>query len=174
MRKLFRHYLRSHSRLAQFLRFATVGAKISLIDAGGVYLLPWLFGLNLYVARALSLSTALLVGYLLNRYFTFGRIQKGGFYRQMAGHFGVHLLGSSLNFAIYSLIVRVGHHHLEPGLLWSLLPLFGLLAGGIVGMTFNFFFSSLLVFQVAKNIPPEASCHPSEVFAGTRSAKQEG
>ena len=97
MRNLFHAYLRSPSRTAQFLRFATVGMKISLIDIGGVYLLPWLFGMSLYGARIVSLSTALLVGYLLNRHFTFAHVrQPGRFYRQLAGHFGVHLLGGEL------------------------------------------------------------------------------
>ena len=37
-------------------------------------------------------------GYLLNRYFTFGGNERGCFYRQMAGHFGVHLTGGMINY----------------------------------------------------------------------------
>jgi putative flippase GtrA len=147
MKRLLSHYLHSHTRLAQFLRFATVGAKISAIDAGGVYLLPWLFGINIYLARVISLTTANMVGYLLNRYFTFGGHQKGCFYRQMAGHFGVHITGGLINYGIFSGIVTLGHAHLPKGLLMTLLPLFALWVGGICGMGFNFFLSKKFVFH---------------------------
>ena len=86
MKRLIRQYFTSHSRLAQFLRFATVGVKISLIDAGLLYLLSYTVGLNLYVSRVISLGAAIAAGYLLNRYFTFGGSERGCFYRQMAGH----------------------------------------------------------------------------------------
>lgn len=85
MKRYLRHYLHSHSRLAQFLHYATVGVKISITDAGGVYLLPWLFSINLYTVRIISLAAANMAGYLLNRYFTFGHGQRGCFYRQMTG-----------------------------------------------------------------------------------------
>lgn len=147
MKRLLRHYLHSHSRLAQFLRFATVGVKISMIDAGGVYLLPWLFGMNIYLARVISLTTANLVGYILNRHFTFGGHQKGGFYKQMAGHFGVHFTGGLINYAIFSGIVTLGHATLESGVLLTALPLFALWVGGTCGMAFNFTFSKKLVFN---------------------------
>ena len=126
MKRLLRHYFRSHSQTAQFLRFATVGIKISAIDAGLVYLLPWLFSINLYMARILSLGTAIMVGYLLHRYFTFGGIHRGCFYRQMAGHFGVHLTGGLINYGIFSLIIVVGHNLLEPGILLPFPPLLAL------------------------------------------------
>jgi len=129
------------------MRFATVGVKISGVDAGMVYLLPYLFGLNLYIARIISLSSAIMVGYLLHRYFTFGGIQQGCFYRQMAGHFGVHLSGGLINYGIFSVSILLGHHFLENGLFLSLLPLLAIWIGGVIGLSFNFFFSRKLVFQ---------------------------
>jgi len=147
MKRLIRHYLHSHSQLALFLRFATVGIKISLVDAGGVYLLHWVFGLDLYTARILSLGSAILLGYLLNRYFTFGGVQQGCFYRQMAGHFGVHLMGGLVNYGVYSLVVTVGHETVDHKLLYSALPLIGLWLGGFFGMGFNFVFSKKLVYH---------------------------
>lgn len=171
MRRLFQAYLRSDTRTAQFLRFATVGIKISVIDIGGVYLLPLFFGLNLYAARILSLSSALLVGYVLNRYFTFGGVRRGCFYRQMAGHLGVHLCGGALNFGIYSLIVRVGHDHLDRGPLLGLLPFFALWIGGLTGMTFNFFVSKNFVFRARPDDAAEDP--PGGLFARART-EQEG
>ena len=67
MQRHFEHFLYAHTDIAQFLRFAMVGLKVSLIDIGGVYLLPWLWGMDLYLARLISLSSAILAGYLLNR-----------------------------------------------------------------------------------------------------------
>ena len=139
-------YLYSHARLAQFLRFATVGAKVSVIDIGGVYLLPWLFGLNLYTARVISLATAIMTGYFLNRYFTFARAQRGCFYRQMAGHFGVHLTGGIINYALFSILIILGHRHLTDQRALVLLPLAAVWIGGMVGMLFNFFASRHFVF----------------------------
>lgn len=147
MKRLLSKYLHSHSQQAQFLRFATVGIKISIIDAGGVYLLPWLFGTNLYVARVISLGTAIMAGYLLNRYFTFGGNQRGCFYRQMAGHFGVHLSGGLINYGIFSLLITIGHAYLINQIALTLLPLVAIWVGGMVGLTFNFVFSKRLVFH---------------------------
>ncbi len=147
MRRLFSKYLHSHSQQAQFLRFATVGVKVSIIDAGGVYLLHWIFGTNLYMARVISLGTAIMAGYLLNRYFTFGGNQRGCFYRQMAGHFGVHLTGGLINYGVFSLLVTIGHHYLKNPVALTLLPLAGIWIGGMVGLSFNFVFSKRLVFH---------------------------
>lgn len=147
MKRYLRHYLHSHSRLAQFLRFATVGVKISIIDAGGVYLLPWLFSMNLYTARIISLAAAIMVGYLLNRYFTFGHGQRGCFYRQMAGHFGVHATGGLINYSVFSGVIALGHSHLTQPHALALLPLFAVWIGGMIGLVFNFFVSSHLVFS---------------------------
>jgi putative flippase GtrA len=152
MKRYIRHYLKSHSHLAQFLRFATVGVKISLIDAGLLYLLHHFVDVNLYVARIISLGTAIMAGYLLNRYFTFGGNERGCFYRQMAGHFGVHLTGGVINYGIFTAIVFLGHLTIERAILLTLLPLVGLISGGVIGLTFNFIFSKKLVFRSRRPI----------------------
>ncbi|MEX0324544.1 MAG: GtrA family protein [Puniceicoccaceae bacterium] len=147
MKRLIRHYFKSHSRLAQFMRFATVGVKVSLIDAGLLYLLHFSFGFNLYLSRFVSLGAAIGAGYLLNRYFTFGGDQRGCFYRQMAGHFGVHLTGGLINYGVFSLVVTIGHRMGLEGFALTLLPLFGLVTGGVIGLLFNFMCSKRFVFQ---------------------------
>lgn len=147
MRTLLRHYLHSHSQLAQFLRFATVGVKVSAIDAGLVYFLPWCFGTNLYLARVISLGTAIFVGYLLNRAFTFGRSRRGCFYRQLVGHFGVHLTGGLINYGIFSAAITIGHACLKHPHALFLLPLAAIWVGGLIGMGFNFVFSRRFVFN---------------------------
>lgn len=147
MKALLNGYLTSNSMPAQFLRFGTVGAKISLIDIGGLYLLHVLLGMNLYAARVLSLGSAILVGYLLNRYFTFDHEQRGGFYRQMAGHFGVHATGGLINYGVFTLVLLVTKrlHPEWAGSLW--LPLVAVVAGGVVGLLFNFAASRRFVFK---------------------------
>ncbi len=171
MKRHLRNYFSSHSRTAQFLRFATVGAKISAIDAGGVYLLPFLFGMNLYVARLISLSSAILIGYLLNRYFTFGHIHRGPFFRQMAGHVGVFVMGGLINYGVFSMLVELGHRLIEGKLYLSLLPLAALWAGGLVGMSFNFVFSKLLIFRHGRR-RPDPNANPMREMVPT--AKAEG
>jgi putative flippase GtrA len=169
MKRRIKKYFTSHSRTAQFLRFATVGAKVSAIDAGGVYLLPFLFGMNLYVARLISLSSAILIGYLLNRYFTFGNHHRGPFFRQMVGHVGVFIMGGLINYGVFTMLVKLGHQTLESKLYLSLLPLFALWMGGLVGMAFNFVFSKLFVFRHGRPCrvkgrdpePPVAEMMPS-------------
>lgn len=146
MQRYFEHFLYAHTDIAQFLRFATVGVKVSLIDIGGVYLLPWLWGMDVYLARLISLSSAILAGYLLNRYFTFGHHQRGGFYRQMAGHFGVHLTGGAINYAVFSGVVAVGTVYLGGHALGWWLPLVAVWVGGMIGMLFNFTVSRRWVF----------------------------
>lgn len=144
LRRYFSKYLKSTSRFAQFLRFATVGAKISVIDIGGLYFLTLFLHLDFYSARVISLTLALLAGYVLNRYFTFGGHRRGHFYKQLFRHCGVHLLGSALNFGVYSFVITRGGDFSDNPL--PLLPLAGIILGGIIGMSFNFVCSSKLVF----------------------------
>jgi putative flippase GtrA len=151
MKRLVRHYLHSHTHFAQFLRFSTVAVKVSLIDAGILYLLTYLFGINVYYARVVSLGSAISAGYLLHRYFTFGGFQRGSFYRQMAGHFSVHLTGGTINYLVFSALVTLGHRAIENKVLLSFLPLVCLWIGGVAGLTFNFIFSKTFVFRSRKH-----------------------
>lgn len=164
MRRHLYSYFRSHSEMAQFLRFATVGMKMSVIDAGGLYLLKYYFGLSVYEARAISFPVALGMGYLLNRYFTFGGFRRGHFFRQMAGHFGVHLLGGVINFLVFYILVELGYELISLKVFLPFVPLVALFIGGICGMSFNFFFSKKLVFRHQRHARPAslaASAQPA-------------
>lgn len=141
---LLRHFLRSNSRSAQFLRFGTVGIQVSSIDIGGLYLLHHLLNTNLYLSRVVSLGAAILAGYLLNRYFTFARGQRGCFYRQMAGHFGVHLTGGLINFGGFTAVMLLAERTGMGTPVW--MPLFAIVVGGVVGLSFNFVASRHFVF----------------------------
>ena len=138
------HFLRSNSRTAQFLRFGTVGIQVSSIDIGGLYLLHHLLNANIYLSRIASLGAAILAGYLLNRYFTFARGQRGCFYRQMAGHFGVHLTGGLINFGGFTAVMLLAEQMGAATRVW--MPLFAIVVGGVVGLLFNFVASRHFVF----------------------------
>ena len=150
-----RHFLRSNTRTAQFLRFGTVGMKVSSIDIGGLYLLHRVLEMNLYLSRVASLGAAILAGYLLNRYFTFARGQRGCFYRQMAGHVGVHLTGGLINFGVFSAVMLLAAQAGTATRAW--MPLFAIVVGGMVGLLFNFTVSRRFVFP---HRPPGAGGGP--------------
>ena len=152
MKHLFHRYLHSHEPAAQFFRFAVVGMKVSIIDISGVYILPWLFGMNIYIARIISLGSAIFVGYILNRYFTFGQQHRGGFYKQMAGHFGIHLNGAALNFAVFTGVMILSQRYLQKPAIMPFVPLFAVWCGGVVGLVFNFMASRRFVFSIQNNV----------------------
>lgn len=138
------HFLRANTRTAQFLRFGTVGMKVSTIDIGGLYLLHRALEMNLYLSRVASLGAAILVGYLLNRYFTFARGQRGCLYRQMAGHLCVHLTGGLINYGVFTVVMVLAERAGTATLAW--MPLFAIVVGGVVGLVFNFIASRRFVF----------------------------
>jgi len=140
--------VRSHSSRATFFRFACVGSTIALIDAGLLYLLKDLPGFNVYIARVFSYTAAMSTGYVLNRYFTFHHIERGrALIDELLRFFSVHALGGVLNFGVFSLVVFLGEQA-ELTRFWNtLMPLIGVWVGGLAGMSFNFLFSSKLVFD---------------------------
>ncbi|HMB37817.1 MAG TPA: GtrA family protein [Wenzhouxiangellaceae bacterium] len=140
--------VRSSSQRATFFRFACVGGTIALIDAGLLYLLKDLPGFNAYIARVFSYTAAMSTGYVLNRYFTFHHIDKGrALLDELIRFFSVHALGGVLNFGVFALVVFFGEQADLPRFWNAVIPLIGVWVGGLVGMTFNFLFSSKFVFN---------------------------
>lgn len=146
--RLLNRGVRSPSSRATFFRFACVGGTIALIDAAVLYLLKDLPGFNAYIARLFSYTAAMSAGYILNRYFTFHHIEKGrALFDELVRFFGVHAIGGVLNFGVFAMVVYFGEQA-ELTRFWNtVMPLLGVWAGGVVGMTFNFLFSSKLVFD---------------------------
>lgn len=140
--------MRSGSDRAAFFRFALVGVTISIIDAGLVYLLKDLPGMNVYLARVFSYGAAMATGFLLNRYFTFHHVDFGRkFWSQLFRFLSVHSMGGVINFGVFSLVVYLGSRAELPSIWLNLMPLLGVWLGGMVGMTFNFLLSRKLVFD---------------------------
>lgn len=144
---LIQRVVRSTSSRATFLRFACVGGTIAVIDAGLLYLLKDLPGFNVYTARLVSYFAAMCTGYVLNRYFTFHHLARSrALWQELLRFFSVHAAGGVLNFAVYALIVTLAEWYGAAGTVALLAPLFGVWAGGVVGMCFNFLLSRKLVF----------------------------
>jgi len=138
----------SSSQRATFFRFACVGFSIALIDAALLYLLKDLPGFNAYIARIFSYAAAMSAGYVLNRYFTFHHIERGRvLFDELVRFFSVHALGGVLNFGVFSLVIFLAGQADLTRFWNAVMPLIGVWVGGLVGMTFNFLFSSKFVFN---------------------------
>jgi putative flippase GtrA len=130
-----------------FMRFACVGVTISIVDAGGLYLLMAL-GISPYFGRLISYSAAMCFGYVLNRYFTFHHVETGrALWHSLVRHFSVHSVGGILNFAVFSGVLILGQKMGGEIAASATLPLIGVWIGGLFGLAFNFFFTKRLVFD---------------------------
>lgn len=147
MLKLIEKICRSKNDKAIFLRFAIVGVSISIIDAGGLYLLIAL-GINPYIGRLVSYTAAMTAGYVLNRYFTFHHLETGrALWHSLVRHFSVHSVGGALNYGVFIVVLIIGQKMGGQIAASATLPLFGVWIGGLFGLCFNFFFSKKLVFD---------------------------
>ena len=148
MIKLFKRFTRSPSSLATFFRFAGVGLSISMIDITLLYLLKEIDFLNIFFCRSISLSTSILFGYFLNRYFTFHHIEIGrALWHSIIRHFSVHALGGLLNMLIFLISLSILKTIFLETKFIELSFLIAIIFGGIAGLTFNFFFSKKMVFD---------------------------
>lgn len=148
MIKLLKRFTNSSSSLATFFRFAGVGLSISLIDIALLYLLKEIDFLNIFFCRSISLSTSILFGYFLNRYFTFHYIEIGrALWHSIIRHFSVHALGGMINMLIFLVSLSFLKKIFLETQFVELTFLIAIILGGITGLTFNFFFSRKMVFD---------------------------
>lgn len=148
MIKSLKRFTNSSSSLATFFRFAGVGLSISLIDITLLYLLKEIDFLNIFFCRSISLSTSILFGYFLNRYFTFHYIEIGrALWHSIIRHFSVHALGGMINMLIFLISLSFLKKNFSETQFVELTFLIAIILGGITGLTFNFFFSRKLVFD---------------------------
>lgn len=148
MIKLFKRFTHCPSSLATFFRFAGVGLAISIIDIALLYLLKEIDHLNIFFCRSISLSTSILFGYFLNRYFTFHYIEIGrALWHSIIRHFSVHAIGGILNMLIFLISISILKKTFLNTQFIELTFLLAIILGGITGLTFNFFFSKKMVFD---------------------------
>jgi len=147
IRKLFSKLYRSKSNRSTFIRFAAVGGIISLVDAGGLYLLIE-SGFSAYLSRIPSYAAAMVVGYVLNRCFTFHHRGTGrAFWHSLLRHFSVHSIGGMINYGVFLLVLIIGQKIAGGEVSSFLLPLIAIWWGGFVCLCFNYFFSKRMVFD---------------------------
>lgn len=121
---------------------------MAVIDVGLLYLLKDAPGFNIYLARVVSYPTAMAVGYVLNRFFTFHHIDSSrALWKDLLRFFSVHSLGGALNFAVFTLVIEFGKRLELTELASALLPLVAVWLGGVVGMCLNFVLARRLVFR---------------------------
>ena len=141
-------FLQSNSGLATFVRFAMVACSIALIDIGTLYGLHEGYEANVYLSRVVSYFLAMTAGYFLNRHFTFHHHRRfRHVLTDLMRFYSVFAVGGLINYGIFALTVAMAKPiGVTPeATFW--LPLLGVWLGGIVGMSFNYFFSHKLVFQ---------------------------
>ncbi|MCA1779915.1 MAG: GtrA family protein [Xanthomonadaceae bacterium] len=144
---MLKKVVRSSSNRATAIRFACVGTSIAFIDAGLLYLLKDAPGFNIYLARLVSYTAAMSVGYFLNRYFTFHHLDRVRvLWDELLRFFSVHAVGGLINFAVFALIVMLGERLGLAGVWKTVWPLLGVWIGGLFGLTFNFLLSRKIVF----------------------------
>ena len=147
MLKLLAQIHRSSSHKSTFARFACVGAAISLVDAAVLYLALGL-GMHAYPARLISLPCSMVVGYFLNRYFTFHHFETGrALWHSLLRHLAVHSVGGAINIGVFALVLEVGQALGGQVAASATLPVIGVWIGGIAGLSFNYFFSQKMVFD---------------------------
>ena len=147
MRKILGRIHRSESNRGMFLRFAGVGAAISLVDIGLLYLLNAL-GMNIYLARIPSFFASMTVGYILNRCFTFHHLETGrALWHSLLRQYSVHACGGTINYAVFIAILLIGQQLGGRASATGTLPFVAVWIGGMCGMCVNFFFSKKMVFD---------------------------
>ena len=125
-----------------------VAGTIAVIDIVVLYLLYSVWGMNVYIGRVVSYGSAITTGYFLNSRYTFHDHERTRpLAAEMSRFFAVFGVGGLINYAVFAVIVTLGHAigtGAAPGF-W--LPLIGIVAGGMAGMGFNYGFSHKLVFH---------------------------
>ncbi len=128
------------SQLPAFIKFAIIGTIGFIVDSGVLELCIRVLGLDHYTGRVLSVFVAMTVTWLGNRSFTFVGHVPEPWWRQAAKFYAANALGALINYGVYSAMVASSatiHDH----------PIWGVAAGAIVAMVFNYFVASKLIFK---------------------------
>lgn len=125
---------------ARFMRFGLVGALGFVVDAGVMQLLVSLAGAGAIEARAVSIPTAVLATWALNRSFTFGKQDAGGAWPSLVRYIAVSAAGAAVNFLVYSALVLASAA-------LAALPMIPLAIASIVALVVNYLGSKHFAFR---------------------------
>ena len=123
----------------RFMRFGLVGALGFVIDAGVMQLLVTFAGAGAIEARAVSIPTAVLGTWALNRTFTFGKAADPAL-RSLARYVAVSAAGATINFIVYSALVLASST-------LAARPMIPLAIASIVALIFNYLGSKHFAFR---------------------------
>ncbi len=119
--------------------FAGAGAVGFVIEAVVITGLVVLLGINIYLARLISFTLAVLATWRLNREYAFSGSASADRAREYGRYFLVQTFGAIVNLAVFAILVTV-YESLHA---WPVIPL---AAGAAVALLFNFVASRAFVF----------------------------
>lgn len=125
---------------APLLRFGLVGTVGFAVDGGLLHLLVAYGGWGPLVARLVSFPLAVLATWWLNRQFTFAGRDRGGLLASLARYVMVSLLGTAVNFGVYTGLVM-------GSAAMAAQPLVPFAIASILAMAFNYLGSKHFAFS---------------------------
>ncbi|MBB6489044.1 GtrA family protein [Rhizobium lusitanum] len=127
--------------MKKLFRFLIAGGVGFVVDAGVLHLMLWFTPFGPFVGRAISIPSALLATWVLNRNFTFGRSNRSlaaeGFRYGSVG-----LTSALLNYGLFSSLLISAP---------SLRPIIALTFASAAATAFSFFGYSRFVFRHRQN-----------------------
>lgn len=126
------------------IAFGLVGAIGFVVDGGILTLLSQRFGVNIYLSRLFSFTSATIATWLLNRTLVFKAQERDAQKkrREYGRYFVVQIGGALLNLGIFSALIKAA-----PSL--ESIPVVPLAVGAVFGMLFNYSGSRYWVFRKA-------------------------
>lgn len=126
------------------IAFGLVGAIGFVVDGGILTLLSQRFGVNIYLSRLFSFTSATIATWLLNRTLVFKAQERDAQKkrREYGRYFVVQIGGALLNLGIFSALIKA-----SPSL--ETIPVVPLAVGAVFGMLFNYSGSRYWVFRKA-------------------------
>jgi putative flippase GtrA len=123
-----------------FLKFAIVGTAGFIVDSAVLVLGLSVFGLDPYSARLFSFLVAITATWIGNRNFTFADRKQKSLFGEWLRFFLANGTGGLINYGTYSLLVAFVPFVNET-------PVWGVAAGALTAMLFNYVASKHLVFR---------------------------
>ncbi len=113
------------------------------MDAGIVAIFTGALGLGPIMAQAIAFTVAVTVTWLINRHWTFAEHASNRWAHEWTRYIAANSVGAAVNNGVYIILVFTVA-------LFSKQPVLAVATGSLVGMSFNFAFSKLIVFKPLK------------------------
>lgn len=128
-----------NEKIIRVAKFGIVGVLGFITDAGFFFLLKiWV---NIYTAKLFSFMVAVIVTWLINRFFTFKYVDKNKkIHVEFLLYLLVSILGGGINYMAFYFSVNFSSTILK-------FPIIGVAFGSLCGMVFNYTSTRLFVFK---------------------------